>query len=321
MADSEWSLFHDIPPMLSINTLKEPMPSSDKLWAAGTATEWMQIMRETEGACSTSPMSLRDLYRIFMDGEALKSRRGLSPTHLRLLLAPLQALVCHLRQCLQCIDSYRTHRKGSMALSETATQAQLHQVHMILQQWYTLSSRCSPAETTCSPVFFSSLVLYHLIALNTMIGFTCIEEVAARGPPQGYQQCKRSSLMAEWQSICSLEDSEEIFFHCGQLLRLYCIMPQAVQPIWWPAVLYRVAIIAWFNSLSNSVPHESSQALQPNPHSIYQVLHPDFTGTKKTTNTKQGTPQQFSIDALPPDDPTLVHYVRFREGEPMFTRP
>ncbi|KAI9874819.1 MAG: hypothetical protein M1823_007604, partial [Watsoniomyces obsoletus] len=126
------SLFSDSNPLLSLVDLHAPMPGSDDLWHAGSATEWLDLFERIHGCTYRSPQSLRDFFTSFVDGDF--TGKTLSPTQLRLLLHPIQAQVCHLRQFIACLPDGNSQGKGSRAVSKAAAKARLEEISALLQQ-------------------------------------------------------------------------------------------------------------------------------------------------------------------------------------------
>lgn len=289
--DQELSLFHDTAPIISVTNLHAAMPDSDLLWQSKSASEWLKVFHGMSGAVHKRPPSLCDIFRRFMEaeGEVAKDSSELSATQLRLLLHPLQGLVCHLRQLLSCFSSDGgSHRKTSRAVSRSATSARLDEVQSLLQQWYALSVRCSQSNTEFCAVSCASRIMYHLISLNTIICFAEVERLA---------RCDRAQDVFRgfhWLQMCCIEQAEEIFFHCGQILRLIRSMPNAIRPPWWAAAVYRVALTSWVNCIA------SADARFRIDRSTYD--------------------KPFAIDALAPDHPAISRYLKFREGIPMLSK-
>jgi hypothetical protein len=77
MVDQDLSLFHDTAPLFSVTEFGAPMPDSDQLWQAQTASEWSEMFNQvhefSNGYSSVGsgarPPSLRDLFRYFLDDE------------------------------------------------------------------------------------------------------------------------------------------------------------------------------------------------------------------------------------------------------------
>ena len=133
--DQEISLFSDTPPLLSVVNLNAPMPDSETMWQASSALEWFQEVEKNHGQVFNCPMSVCRLFSRFVDGELGHAANRLSPYQLRLLLHPLQALVCQLRQFLECLPDGSTHGKTARAVSKVATKARLEEISGLLQQW------------------------------------------------------------------------------------------------------------------------------------------------------------------------------------------
>ena len=287
IVDQEISLFSDTTPQLSVVDLHVPMPDSDDLWHAPSSAEWLAMFEETHGSTYRSPASVRDFFTGFVDGDL--AGRKLSPTQLRLLLHPLQAQVCQLRQFIACLPDGGSHSRGSRAVSKAATKLRLEEISTLLQQWYTISKQSFAGNqgtcwTTCA-----NLVMYHLISLNTITSFKCIEQFARREVNLG--QFRHSTWL---QNKC-IDQPEEALFHCGQILRLIRSMPKPVRPPWWAGAVYRVAITGWATSMSKG-------------------------GSAFQTNNQSGDrSEQFAIDNLTPEHDLISRFVKHQEGEPMLT--
>jgi len=289
IVDQEMSLFSDTTPLLSVVDLHAPMPDNDDLWHAESATEWLAYFEKTHGSTYQSPASVRDFFTKFVDGDL--AGKELSPTQLRLLLHPLQAQVCQLRQFIACLPDGASHAKASRAVSKAATKARLEEISALLQQWYAISKQSFSGNkgtcwTTCA-----NLIMYHLVSLNAITSFKCIEQFARREVVLG------SFRHASWLQMRAIDQPEETYFHCGQILRLIRSMPRPVRPPWWAGAIYRVALTAWANAVANSGTRYNS-----NGHSV----EPD---------------QPFAIDDLTPEHESISRYMKYQEGTPMLTRP
>ncbi len=278
--------------MLSVTSLNATMPDTDVLWQARSASEWLGSYEQVYGTFQEQPLSLHDLFRRFMDGELADHHIKLSPTQLRLLLHPLQALVCHLRQYLSCFSDGGSHCKASRAITKSATRARLEEVRCLLQQWYAFFDQSTQNSTNLCSTASANLIIYHLISLNTITCFPEIGRIARREEVQG--PFRQSS----WLQMRRIEEVEEIFFRCGQILRLVRSMPERVRPPWWAAAVYRVALMSWANSMANA------GARFP------------MSGSKE-----RGIDAPFAIDALAPEHPSIVRYLKYREGLPMVSKP
>lgn len=277
--------------MLSVTNLEAGMPDTDFLWQARSAHDWYRFYQQVYGMSPRQQLSLRDLFTRFIDGELLSEQAELPPIQLRLLLHPLQSLVCHLRQFLSCFSEGGNYCKASQAVTKSATRARLEEVQCLLQQWYTLSQRS--VQDSVNPCFAAraNMIMYHLISLNTMTCFPEIERLA---------RCEvtRPPSAQSWRRLHSGDEVEEVLFHCGQILRVTRSMPEPVRPPWWAAAVYRVALISWANSIANGE---------------VQLASIDSAAIEGG--------QSFAIDDLPPEHPLIVRYLKHREGVPMFSKP
>ncbi|KAI9796413.1 MAG: hypothetical protein M1833_006185 [Piccolia ochrophora] len=291
MIDQELSLFHDTAPILSVTELNAAIPTSESLWQASSAKEWSSLLQKFHDASRRPWLSLSDLFQRFIEGELVDQDVELSPIRLRLLLHPLQALVSHLLQFLNCFSQGASHRKTSRAVTKSAWRSRLEEAHFLLQQWYALTRHADISGSQIDWVTCTNLIIYHLISLNTITSFPEIEQLARQEDVRGpFQQ-------TFWLKIRSIEDAEEIFVHCGQVLRLIRLMPEEVRPPWWAAAVYRVALTSWANSMA-------SFGLR--------------LANDRSLSKESGRP--FAVDALTPEHPPMVRYLKFREGIPMYTK-
>jgi len=298
MVDQDMSLFHDTAPLFSVTEFGAPMPDADRLWNAKSAAEWSGIfeqVHEFSGGYSSvgsgaRPLSLRDLFRHFLDDEMIPMGIEMTPLQLRLLLHPLQSLVCQYGQLLSCFsDSMSSRNKATRAMTAQSTRARLEEVQSLLQRWFDLAERYLKANPMCA-MMQTNLMIFHLISLNAVTNFPEIERLARRENFDGtYQQLV-------WTHKRCIFDVEEAVFHCGQVFRLVRSMPRGIRPPWWAAAIYRVGLILWTDSLlrkDNSTPNGG----------MFPVPGPSF-----------------AIDALPADHPLIVRYLTKREGVPCVTK-
>ncbi|KAF2234729.1 transcription factor Bmr1 [Viridothelium virens] len=298
MVDQDLSLFHDTAPLFSVTEFGAPMPDADRLWHAKTASEWTSIfeqVHEFSGGFSSigsgaRPLSLRDLFRHFLDDEIVAQGIELTPLHLRLLLHPLQSLVCQYCQLLSCFSDTVASRQRARAVTAASTRVRLEEVQSLLQRWYDLADRYSKANPTC-PMMQANLAMFHLISLNAITNFAEIEKLARREGVDG------SYPQPVWLHRRCISDVEEAIFHCGQVLRLIRAMPRGVRPPWWAAAVYRAALLLWTDSLTHN------DAVSNQPSGLFPVPGPSF-----------------AVDALPPDHPLVVRYLTKREGVPTLTK-
>ncbi|EMD00242.1 hypothetical protein BAUCODRAFT_154260 [Baudoinia panamericana UAMH 10762] len=301
MVDQDMSLFHDTAPLFSVTEFASPMPDADRLWHAKSAAEWSSIfeqVHEFSGGYSSvgsgaRPLSLRDLFRHFLDDEMIPLGIEMTPLQLRLLLHPLQSLVCQCGQLLSCFSdpaSRNSNNKSPRAMTAASTRTRLEEVQTLLQRWYDLAERYLKANPMC-PIMQTNLVVFHLISLNAVTNFPEIERLARRENVDGtYQQLV-------WAHKRCISDVEEAVFHCGQVFRLVRSMPRGIRPPWWAGAIYRAGLILWTDSLLHR------ESITPNSNGMFPVPGPSF-----------------AIDALPADHPLIVRYLTKREGVPCVTK-
>ena len=292
MVDQDLSLFHDTAPLFSVTEFGAPMPDADRLWSARSAAEWsstFEQVHEFSGGFSSvgsgaRPLSLRDLFRHFLDDEMIPLGIEMTPLQMRLLLHPLQSLVCQYGQLLSCFSDVLSSKSGALAMTAASTRARLGEVQSLLQRWYDLAERYLKANPMC-PMMQTNLVMFHLISLNAVTNFPEIERLTRR------ENCDGTYQSLNFVHKKCISDVEEAVFHCGQVLRLVKSMPRSIRPPWWAGAIYRVALILWTNSLVHGDPQQS-------------VL----------------SGPTFAADALPSDHPLIIRYITRREGQATVTR-
>ena len=299
MVDQEMSLFHDTAPLFSVTEFATPMPDADRLWHARSAAEWSSIFEQVHEFSSgyssvgsgARPLSLRDLFRHFLDDEMIPLGIEMTPLQLRLLLHPLQALVCQYSQLLSCFsDSLSNRSQESRAVTAASTRTRLGEVQSLLRRWYDLAERYLEVNPMCA-MMTTNLIIFHLISLNAVTNFPEIERLARRENFDGtFQQ------LSYIHRRC-ISDIEEAVYHCGQVFRLIRSMPCGIRPPWWAGAIYRVALILWTDSLINK------DTASPNNNGMFPVPGPSF-----------------AIDALPADHALIVRYLTKREGVPCVTK-
>ena len=273
------------------------MPDADRLWNAKSAAEWSSIfeqVHEFSGGYSSvgsgaRPLSLRDLFRHFLDDEMIPLGIEMTPLQLRLLLHPLQSLVCQYSQLLSCFSDTK-RGQSPHTMTAASTRGRLGEVQSLLRRWFDLAERYLKANSMCA-LMQTNLIIFHLISLNAVTNFPEIERLARRENVDGtYQQLA-------WAHKRCISDIEEAVFHCGQVFRLIRSMPRGIRPPWWAGAIYRVGLILWTDSLlhrDNATPSNGGMFPVPGP--------------------------SFAIDALPADHPLIVRYLTKREGVPCVTK-
>ena len=277
----------DTAPILSMSNLMTVMPDMDVLWRAKSSGDWLRAYERANGASHKPRMTLCDLFRFFLDGGLSNPNLQLSPIQLRLLLHPLQSLTTHLRQFLRCYPEESSSRKGAYAINRSALSSRFEEIQSLLKQWYTLARRSPSDRPEDCAATSANLAIYHLISLNTVVCIPDVEQYSSN--PKSLQSS--ATLRGSYT-----DHTEEIFFHCGQILRLIRSTAESVRPPWWPAAIYRAALAAWAMSMANAKARNLLSSLSR------EVNHP------------------FALDTLVPEHPTLVRYLNTGEGQPMFTK-
>lgn len=310
MLDQELSLFHDTAPLFAINELQCPLPAPEILWSAQNSERWLAAIQSCYG-CTTNvnpqllnsqalTPSLYDLFQDFLHDSLFKRQGSLSPQQLRLILHPIQALICHLRQMLSCFsDVLGTRRTASRTVTRASTLSRLEEVQQLLRKWFELTMTYYKANPAC-PVTRCNLVLYHLIALNAVTSFPEIERLARR------ENFDTTNTSPHWELTLRhkrcIYSREEALFHSGQVFRHLRLMPNDRRPAWWATAMYRATLVVWVDSICK--------------------LDPNFQAADKTQQSGIGSPGAglVAIDQLPADDPTLGGYLYGSEGVGVLTR-
>ena len=238
MIDQELSLFHDTTPILSIGDVQTPIPCPDRLWRTRNSVEWQQASKESYASNNHEDVSLAHLFQDLLRDELAMQ---LSPLQVKLLLHPLQTLVCHLTQILSCFYGLQDPRHSTRPLMSASTLMRIEEVQSLLHKWFDLAMHNHLANPDCR-ITDGSLVLYHVLYLNTVSYFPVIERMA---------QKEDSSMFEPTFRAQSLYQPQKAMFHAGQILRLITKMPRDGRPPWWAAALYRATLILWVSALSH----------------------------------------------------------------------
>lgn len=290
MVDQDLAIFHDTAPVFNVTEFGAPMPDADRLWQAKNANEWSSLFEQvhdfstgfTQIGAGSRPLSLRDLFRHFLDDEILAIGIEMTPVQMRLLLHPLQSLVCHYSQLISCFSDNVASRAKNSGVTAASTRCRVEEVQCLLQRWYKLAEHYLKSQPLCS-VMSANLVLYHLISLNAVTVFPEIEKLARREAFDGTYQA------LVWIHKRAIADVNEATFHSGQVLRLVRKMPRSVRPPWWAGAVYRAGLVLWCDSLINNEEAGASN-------------------------------KQFAVDGLAPDHPAISRYLNKREGVPCLTK-
>lgn len=251
-------------------------------------------------------------------------------TTLRLLLCHLMDQVLQLRSRIDSIQAGSTqhhhHHKSSRQPFTVLLSVQVHEIQELLQKWFEIAQARCPDDT---PANCANTMLYHLVVLNTMVSVPEIERLARQDKQSSHSSSTKSGSSPLSSTTTSTrqgprsalgrvyhldaEDAREIYFHCGQALRNIHLVPETARPPWWAGVVYRVALIAWANSMAHQ--HADVLALTSQP--------PRQDGWHKNEMDSDAPPllEQLRLDALSARDPTIVAYLNHQagSGSPVFS--
>lgn len=291
MIDQELSLFHDTSPILSITDLQTALPCSQRLWRSQNSAEWLDRLQDayinangTEYHSSAHPhdgLSLSHLFQDMLRDELEIKNRRLSPLRLKLLLHPLQSLVCHLAQLLSCFYGMHDNQHITRPITTASTLMRLEEVQSILHKWYELCMTNSKADPECM-ITNESLVLYHLISLNTVTYFPEIERLVRK---EGFDGSSCESALRSKQSIYKAQNA---IFHCGQVLRIISNMPKIGRPPWWSAAIYRASMILWVSSISGM--YAENDVRETGPVFMINTVNPEDPSVKTYLSNLHGIP-------------------------------
>jgi hypothetical protein len=314
MIDQELSLFHDIAPILSITELQTPLPECERLWRAKNSLEWLDIVHDlcansgnSGYHSSTHPqdgLSLSHLFQDMLRDELEIKNRRLSPLRLKLLLHPLQSLVCHLGQLLSCFSGMHDSHRSSRPLTTASTLLRLEEVQSSLQKWYDLCMINAKESPDCA-ITNSSLVLWHLISLNAITYFPEIEKLVRK---QGYDEPSQESILRSQRLIYQ---PEKAIFHCGQVLKIVSAMPESGRPPWWSAAIYRATMVLLAESISR--PRHQRENEEKGPLVMINLVTPEDPSTTSYTCNFCGIPALLNRDGsftkLGSPDELLTHCI------------
>jgi hypothetical protein len=306
--DLEISVFHDVAPVFSVNELCAVLPQDDNLWQARTSSDWSALQKQA--AHAQLNLSLSELFGTYIQNGSPESLQ-LTSLHLRLLLYPIQSLVYNIQQFRSCVIFEGSSRTVPRPSSKSRVSTRLGEAQTLLLQWYNLHRlhiERTASNTQHDTKITINLILYHLISLDSSVCFRCIEQL-------GYTVLTRKFWGRQGHCI---EDAEETWIHCGQILRLLRRIPEGLRPAWYSAAVYRVALISYANSLFLS----ESSALHTPTSSFASLSTLGNSGGVDAANTIRNTESAtvFAIDTLLPEDSRLEQYQKYGEGTPMLRR-
>ena len=263
MLDYELSLFDDSVPILAVTELQCPLPAPEALWTAVDAASWattMQVVYHLPPHMNSPILSnhiqtpsLCDLFQDFLQNNLQNnvsgSLKSLTPQKLRLLLHPIQAMLCHVRQLHSCLpESLGNSHMAAPLVNKDSMQKRIREIQGLLQQWYSLTMAYCATDPHCA-LTRCNVVLYHLMYLNSVTNFPEIERLARR---EGFDDTNSfPHLELSLRHKRCIYGREEAILHSGQVLRLLRQMAQTRRPSWWTAAMYRAVLILWADSVSH----------------------------------------------------------------------
>ena len=289
-ADLELSLVNDVIPLIPITDMNVALPDNDLLWKAATPGDWLRavenLISSRTKAEYTSMPSLCESFRFFTDNQPSGVRQNWSPFCLRLLLHPMHAMVSHARCYLGCIEYGGDGRKPLRTTTGSSMRGHLEGVQTLLHQWWTIAHHYSTDERQICFQSRTNFVLFHMISLNKLSSFTRMEN--------GFRDATSATQLGRLLPLC-LDDVEEAFFHVGQALRHASSLPEPVRPLWWPAAIYRIALVAVACSAANKTKRWSMQEGKVTPPEAQKRV---------------------LINHCQPDDATIESFRKYRMGTP-----
>ncbi|KAI1776938.1 hypothetical protein F4818DRAFT_363581 [Hypoxylon cercidicola] len=286
MVDQEVSLLYDCTPALTMLELGTCLPESDDLWLANEASAWRKSWNERYGSASGSPpsqdfsqLSLRQLFGLLLEDRINVCEHRLSILHMRLLLYPLHIMICQLCESL----SYSTNKplgRLSQPVSQILTTLRFDEIKSLRRTWHDTFVKLEPKNTRERTLKQSALVLFHLLNLKLAVSFPQLE--------QYFREVSAHSDAAHHLLEIGIRAPEEAMVHCGQVLRVLREMEIELRPLWWPAAVYRVAII--LRALGTSAP--------------------------ATNRTATEVPIDVVVDASSPDSHAFETFLKYGRGRP-----
>lgn len=343
MVDLELSLFHDTAPVLSISELHCPLPGPAILWLAPNSEQWLAGVQSLYGCTAnvnphllTTPSltpSLYDLFQDFLHDSLNRRQSSLVPQQMRLLLHPIQSLLCHLRQMLSCFsDILGNRRVTGRTVTKASTHQRLEEAQGLLQKWYELAVTMYKADPN-STVTRCNLVLYHLISLNAVTSFPEIERLARK---EGFEAGGPTYWELGLRHKRCIYQREEAIFHCGQVLRLLRSLPADRQPSWWSTALYRVTLTLWtdgigrldpsFKTTTTTTTTSSSTSTSASSSSLSSATSSTAAAgvsAKERVGSPAGSPSspgRIAVDQVMPEDPSVIAYLWGGDGIAVVTR-
>lgn len=240
--DLELSLFHDTPPKLDTASISFALPNR-----AVAAQDTHMTLENWKGETIPTSQSEHEcasvagLFRTFMTGH-ISLLEGIPLTHLRLLLDPLQTLSMHLHQCLDAFGNVQNPGAMPNTAFNFASKALVEEHMSLLARWHQLAISVSArSEGASSAKLEGSLALYHIMVINSLASFQEVERLTQQ--QTGGVTAPPSPSHRSWLRTASAVGLGPLMFNCRECLNILRTMPTMERPVWWPAALYRVALV------------------------------------------------------------------------------
>ncbi|KAK5204124.1 hypothetical protein LTR47_003711 [Exophiala xenobiotica] len=291
MVDQEISILNDNNPTLTIPDLEKSLPDGDDLWLAADASTWFHFWKTAYGpeAGTSTPFvpaktSLPELFQSLLDDKLENWKPRLQILHLRLLLYPIHIITAQMCELMLCVSE-----KEPLRFSQTAclpsSNVRFEEIKTLLQTWWSVFRGLEENTTRQTAQRQVTEILYHLLNLKLAVSWSHVEQFS-----RAYIRQPRPT---QGLPAIALRRPREAVFHCGQIMRILHNMDVEIRPLWWPAALYRVAIILWTLSMSHTI--------------------------ERPERTDPDTVSDIAIDRCPPEAPIWQTFLRFYRGRPCLT--
>ncbi|KAK4935611.1 hypothetical protein LTR10_023372 [Elasticomyces elasticus] len=293
MIDQEVNLFYDGNLSVAIYELERPIPEADDLWLANDPIEWWKLRQGQETSefgepqrASPRQQSLRELFRSLLEDRTVHWQGTVGVLHMRLLLYPIHILICHLCETFLC-EPNRVLTRSSSHNFRTSSILRLEEIRSLLRTWNDFMRTLVPTGTRGQALKNLTMIIYHLLNLNMVVSFVQVERYAQVRDGHGFHET--SGNIQSW-----IRSPQEAMFHCGQTLRIIRETASELRPLWWPAAVYRVAIILWAVSTTST--------------------------TRETRSDKDFyPPSDIIIDITPPEDEAWQFFLKYDRGKPQLS--
>ena len=135
----------------------------------------------------------------------------------------------HLYECLGSFFDLGPRFYLDSLTTTFGTRALLQDLESLLRQWYSIYQYSAEAFSDEDYLPSRTLLLYHLMSARVLLSFQHLESLASGEPAKnffGRIPHVRGRLV---------EESPNIYFHCGQVFKLVRELPRDNLPLWWPA--------------------------------------------------------------------------------------